>query len=767
MVEQQDWEAMIERAKATVSGVVQGVGFRPFVYQLAQKNGLGGYVANTTAGVDIEVEGEAAQIESFFQDIDIHKPPLARVTQIEKRFLPPLAYRGFVIRKSQADTTRSVLIPPDVCVCEDCLREMNDPLDRRYRYPFINCTNCGPRYTIIDEIPYDRDKTSMAVFPMCEKCQREYDDPADRRYHAQPVACWECGPNVHLHGFSGKDLAGFEAIVAAADLLKAGKILAIKGLGGFHLAADATNGVALARLRSRKCRDEKPLALMSPGIDEISQYAHLTDLESSVLQSPERPIVLVQQRDPHPISNQVAPRTRLFGVMLPYTPLHNLLLQQGFLAVVLTSGNISDEPIVIDNQEAFRRLSGVADCFLIHNRGISVRNDDSVVRVVGDKVRMVRRARGYAPLPIFLKATLRPTLACGSLLANTICLVRTNRAFLSQHIGDLENLETHEAFTKSIEHMKRIFEIDPEVIAHDLHPNYLSTRYAMGQHGVRKIGVQHHHAHIVSCMAECDVSGPVIGLAMDGTGYGTDGTIWGGEILVTDFHGFERIGHFETAPLPGGDAAVHEPWRMAVSYLYQTFGPSVFDLSIPFMKNLDPTGAHLVVDMIEKKINTPQTSSCGRLFDGVAALVGLRNRVSYRAQAAIELEMEIGDGDGDYRTSFREEEGKIIIPQASIVRGVVSDLMTGVDRRTISRKFHNTLVRVFAQACSEVRNRRKLNQVVLSGGVFQNAFLLSKLEKALLELDFEVYTHSLVPTHDGGIGLGQAVVANAVLDRER
>jgi hydrogenase maturation protein HypF len=699
--------------------------------------------------------------------MDTHKPPLARVTRLEKQYLPPLAYQGFIIRKSQPNAVRSVLISPDVCVCEDCLREMNDPFDRRYRYPFINCTNCGPRYTIIDDIPYDRDKTSMAVFPMCEHCQREYDDPADRRYHAQPVACWKCGPNICFYGSSGEALTGFEGLVAAANRLKAGEIVAIKGLGGFHLAVDATKGEAVARLRARKLRDEKPLALMSPGIDEVSHYAHLSDVESTTLQSPERPIVLVQKREFHPISVQVAPRTSLFGVMLPYTPLHDLLLQQGFLAVVLTSANISDEPIVIDNEEAFERLSGVADCFLTHNRGISARNDDSVVRIVNQKTRMVRRARGYAPLPVFLTHTLRPTLGCGSFLANAICLVRANKAFLSQHIGDLEKLETYQAFIETVEHMKRIFEIVPEVIAHDLHPDYPSTRYALRQEDVRKIGVQHHHAHIVSCMAECNVSGPVIGLAMDGTGYGTDGTIWGGEILVADFHGFDRIGHFETVPLPGGDAAVREPWRMAVSYLHQTFGTNLFDLPIPFVKNLDRGRAHLVVDMIEKEINAPRTSSCGRLFDSVAALVGLRDHVSYRAQAAIELEMEIGDGDGNYAIPLREEEGKIIIPQKAIVRGVVSDLVIGVDRQTISRKFHNTLVRGFSQTCVEVRNRRRLNRVVLSGGVFQNAFLLSTLEKALLNLDFEVYTHSLVPTHDGGIALGQAVVANAVLDRGR
>ena len=758
---------MIQRAKATINGIVQGVGFRPFIYHLAQKEGLGGYIANTSTGVDIEVEGEPRKIENFFRDVQARKPPLARITHMEMQYLPPRSYRDFVIRMSKVETCRSALITPDVSVCEDCLQEMNDPGDRRYRYPFINCTNCGPRYTIIEDIPYDREKTSMASFSMCEKCRKEYEEPADRRFHAQPIACWECGPNVLLCERSGKPLEGVEAISTTAHLLKSGKILAIKGLGGFHLAVDATDEKAIERLRERKHREEKPLALMSPSIGEIAQFAYVSVLETELLQFPERPIVLLRKKKGKAIASQVAPRNCCFGVMLPYTPLHSLILQEGFLALVMTSGNISEEPIAIDNGEAFGRLSGVADYFLVHNREIYLRNDDSVVRVVGEKVRMIRRSRGYVPVPIALDRAIRPTLACGPFLANTVCLGKGKNAFLSQHVGDLENLETFEAFERTIDHLKAILEIDPQVIAYDLHPDYFSTRYAANQTGARKVGVQHHHAHIASCMAEHGISGPVIGLAMDGTGYGADGTVWGGEILVADLHCFERAGHFQNVPLPGGDAAIHEPWRMALAYLYGAFGKGLFDLPIEFVKRLDPRKATIILTMIEKNLNSPQTSSCGRLFDGVAALLGLRDRASYRGQAAVELEMEMGEGDGSYSVVIGQEKPRLIIPQAPIIRGVIADLVEGVDRGTISRKFHNTLVRVFADACIRLRGQRKLNRVVLSGGVFQNAFLLGELEKILVDSGFEVYTHSLVPANDGGISLGQAMVANAVLDRQR
>jgi hydrogenase maturation protein HypF len=757
---------MIQRAKASINGIVQGVGFRPFIYQLAREKGLGGYIANTSTGVDIEVEGEPGTIETFFQEIHLRKPPLARIVHIEKQYLPPQRYGDFVIKKSQVQAQRSALVPPDVSVCEDCLREMNDPQDRRYRYPFINCTNCGPRCTIIKDIPYDRDKTSMASFSMCERCRREYEDPLDRRFHAQPNACWDCGPTVHLHECTAGPVDGVDPISETRELLKSGKIVAIKGLGGFHLAVDATHEKAVKRLRERKNREEKPLALMSPTIEEISEYAYIDPLEAQVLRSPERPIVLVRKRKGKAIASQVAPRNCCFGVMLPYTPLHSLILKGGFLALVMTSGNISEGPIAIDNEEAFWRLSGIADYLLVHNRDIYLRNDDSVVRVLSGKVRMIRRSRGFVPVPIALNRTMRPTLACGPFLANTVCLTKGKNAFLSQHVGDLENLETFESFERTIEHLKAVLEIDPHVVAYDLHPDYFSTQYATKQRGSKRIGVQHHHAHIASCMAEHGISGPVIGLAMDGTGYGTDGTIWGGEILLADFPSFERVGHFQNVSLPGGEAAIREPWRMALAYLHHAFGKGLFELPLEFVGRLDPKKATIILTMIEKNLNSPQTSSCARLFDGVSALLGLRDRASYRGQAAVELEMDMGDGEGYYSVEIGQNKEGLIVPHAPIIRGVVSDLIDGVDRETTSRKFHNTLVRVFVDACVMLRNGRKLNRVVLSGGVFQNVFLLDQLERILADMGFEVYAHSLVPTNDGGISLGQAMVANAILDRQ-
>jgi hydrogenase maturation protein HypF len=757
---------MRQRAKATVTGIVQGVGFRPFIYNLAQSRGLGGYIANTSTGVDIEVVGESGEIEGFFQDLRDRPPPLAKIAHIELHYLSPRSYQGFEIRKSKAKSVRTAFISPDVSICEDCLREMNDPQDRRYRYPFINCTNCGPRYTIIQDIPYDRYKTTMSSFAMCKACRKEYEDPMDRRFHAQPVACWDCGPRVMLGDRSGQRVESSDPIGEAIGLLKRGKTLAIKGLGGFHLAVNATDGSAVERLRERKCREEKPLALMSMTLEQISRYAHMTTLETDLLQALERPIVLLRKKKPNSIAPGVAPRNDYLGVMLPYTPIHYLLLQGDFDALVMTSGNISEEPIAIENEEALRRLSDIADFFLLHNRDIYLRNDDSVSRVLGRNVRIVRRSRGYAPSPVFLDRAVRPTLSCGPFLANTVCLAKEKQAFLSQHVGDLDNLETLEAFEKTIDHMKTIFEIDPEVIAYDLHPDYLSTRYAANLEKGTKIGVQHHHAHIVSCMAEHGMAGPVIGVAMDGTGYGEDGTIWGGEILVADCQGFDRVGHFQPVALPGGEAAIREPWRMALVYLYQSFGESLFDLPIEFVERLESNRARTILAMIQKDLNTPKTSSCGRLFDGVASLLGLREKVSYRGQAAVELEMAIREGKGAYRSPIQMEDDRFVIFQAPIVRGVVSDLKDGMDRGEISWRFHNTLAQVFTQVCVKVRDRRKLNRVVLSGGVFQNAFLLDGLEKKLTESGFEVYTHSLVPTNDGGIALGQTVVANAILDAQ-
>jgi hydrogenase maturation protein HypF len=757
---------VITRAKATIKGIVQGVGFRPFVYQLARKKGLGGYVLNTSEGVDIEVEGEQENIESFFEEIQIQKPPLARITSVETQYLPHhYHYDDFMIRPSRIGAQQSVLISPDICICDDCLREMKDPADRRYRYPFINCTNCGPRYTIIKDIPYDRKNTTMASFTMCDRCQQEYDDPLSRRFHAQPNACSDCGPHVSLYDHAGQVLHGIDPVGKTRELLKEGKIVAIKGIGGFHLACDATNGNAVTLLRERKNREEKPLAIMSSSLEKVKQYALVGTIEAATLSSKERPIVLLPKKEGSAIAGQVAPRNRYLGVMLPYTPLHYLILGDDLLALVMTSGNLSEEPIAIDNDEAFRRLSGIADCFLVHDREIYMRNDDSVVRVVGEKVRMIRRSRGYVPVPIFLPFHAKPTLACGPYLSNTICIAEGEHAFLSQHVGDLENLEATDSFELTVEHLKDILEIEPGLIACDLHPDYYSTQYALRQEGIPQVSVQHHHAHIASCMAENGINKTVIGLALDGTGYGSDGTLWGGEILIADFEGFERAGHFQYVPLPGGEAAIREPWRMALSLLYQAFGKDLFDLPLEFVQRLDRLKAGNILTMIERKINCPLTSSCGRLFDGIAALVGVRDRVSYKGQAAIELEMEMGEGEGLYPVTV-PERGECIIPQNPIIHGVISDLRQGVDRGTVIRKFHNTLVEIFTDVCLKLQQKYSLNRVCLSGGVFQNIYLLENLEKALIALDFEVYTHSIVPPNDGGVALGQVIVANAILKRE-
>jgi len=756
---------MITRAKATIRGIVQGVGFRPFVYQLAKKNGLGGYVVNTSEGVDIEVEGELQKVEAFFGQIQADSPPLARITSVETHYLPHCHYQDFVIRPSRIEAQQSVLISPDICICEDCLKEMNDPGDHRYRYPFINCTNCGPRYTIIRDIPYDRENTTMASFTMCERCQREYDDPMNRRFHAQLNACFDCGPHLSLYDHAGQVLHGIDPVGKTRELLKEGKIGAIKGIGGFHLACDATNGNAVTLLRERKNREEKPLAIMSSSLEKVKQYALVGTIEAATLSSKERPIVLLPKKEGDAIAGQVAPRNRYLGVMLPYTPLHYLILGDDFLALIMTSGNLSEEPIAINNDEAFRRLSGIADYFLVHNRDIYMRNDDSVTREMGGKMRMIRRSRGCVPVPIPLPFDVRPTLACGPYLSNTICIAQGEHAFLSQHVGDLENLEAADSFDLTVEHLRDILEIEPELMACDLHPDYYSTQYALRQKNIPRIDVQHHHAHIAGCMAENGIGGAVIGIALDGTGYGPDGTLWGGEILIADYRHFERIGHFQHVPLPGGEAAIREPWRVALSLLYQTFGRDLFDLPIEFVKRLDRLKAGNILTMIERKINCPLTSSCGRLFDGIAALVGVRDRVSYKGQAAIELEMEMGEGEGLYPVTV-PERGECIIPQNPIIHGVVSDLRQGVDRGTIIRKFHNTLVTVFADVCLKLRKERGLNRVCLSGGVFQNVFLLENLEKALSALGFEVYTHSMVPPNDGGIALGQVIVANAVLKRE-
>ena len=746
-----------------VKGIVQGVGFRPYIYQLAGRYSLHGHVANTASGVDIHVEGPPTAIEAFLASIPAEAPPLAQITEVSASPADPEQAASFTIVASREDSGKSALISPDVAICNDCLAEMRNPRDRRFGYPFINCTNCGPRYTIIDDIPYDRPQTAMRDFRMCRQCQAEYDDPANRRFHAQPNACPVCGPHVQLLDRRGRPLATADPIREVVARLQQGRIVAVKGLGGFHLAVDAANEAAVQRLRRRKHRKEKPFALMARDIATIRRFAHLDAEEITVLSSPQRPILLLQKRTQHAIAPAVAPHNRYFGVMLPYAPLHYLILESDFTALVMTSANLSEEPIVIDNQEAVERMGGIADGFLVHNRDIRLRCDDSIVRKTAGATRFIRRARGFVPTPVFLHSPLRPVLACGAELKNTVCLTKEDRAFVSQHIGDLENLATYDAFLDTITHLEKILDVQPQAVACDMHPDYLSTRYAQAQQELPVVPVQHHHAHIVSGMAENHLDGQVIGLAFDGTGYGTDGTIWGGEVLLVEKACFERVAFLEPLPMPGGAAAIKAPWRMAVSYLIQAFGPGFRDLDIEFTTAIDPHQAAIVSAMIAKGLNAPLTSSMGRLFDGIAALIGLRHSVAFEGQAAMELEMAAGPPSaGRYDVDWRPSD-HIKIPIAPIVQGVVADLQQGADAALISRKFHTTLVHLFTDLCLYLRRETAVDQAVLSGGSFQNAILTDELTRSLISAGFSVYAHRLVPPNDGGIALGQAVAADAML----
>ena len=750
-------EVIAKRLK--INGIVQGVGFRPYIYQLAASHDLKGEVANTSSGVTILLEGTADRIAAFQDDLPRKSPPLAQITHITEHSEPVRGFKTFEIAPSKGDASRATLISPDVAVCRDCLHELFDPDDRRYGYPFINCTNCGPRYTIIDDVPYDRPKTSMRHFAMCRQCQAEYDAPLDRRFHAQPNACTDCGPHVALLDAHRETIQTSDPIKQAAAFLKQGYILAIKGLGGYHLAVDATNNQAVARLRRRKHREEKPLAVMSYDLDQIKRYAQVGSEEEALVTSIQRPIVLMPKKRSHPLAKEVSPRNRYFGVMLPYTPLHYLLLGYGFTALVMTSGNLSEEPIAIDNDDAFERLANIADYFLIHNRDIYLRSDDSIVRHVSDATRFIRRSRGYVPVPIFLRKPVKSVLACGAELKNTICLTKGENAFVSQHVGDLENLATYEFFRLTIDHLKRIMDIEPEVIGYDLHPDYLSTRYAVEQQAIPRIGVQHHHAHIVACMAENQIDGPVIGLSFDGTGYGTDGKIWGGEVLVSELDRFERVAHLAYVPMPGSASAIREPWRMAVSYLFKTFGEDLWSLDLALLQRIESSKIRIITEMIQKNINCPQTSSLGRLFDGVAALIGLRDTVAFEGQAAMELEMLVTElTQTPYAYHWSGGEVRQVDPGV-IVKGVVEDIGNQVPGPVISARFHATLVKLWVDICQDVKRTHGLKRVALSGGVFQNATLLTGLIHALEQKGFQVYTHKRVPANDGGISLGQAIVA--------
>jgi hydrogenase maturation protein HypF len=762
-----------------VRGVVQGVGFRPFVYRLAQEHGLTGWVLNHSGGVEIEVEGPPQALDAFLQDLTAQAPPLARIVGVEARDAPASGYSSFEIRHSVAEEGRYQLISPDIATCADCLRELLDPADRRYRYPFTNCTNCGPRFTIIRDIPYDRPLTTMQPFAMCPDCQREYDEPLDRRFHAQPNACPVCGPHVWVEtpGAPGRHLAERdEAVRLAGQMLARGKVLGIKGLGGFHLACDATNRAAVQGLRARKGRPAKPLAVMMATVDDIRRHCHVSDEEQALLASQQCPIVLLRWREDSSVVPEVAPANRYLGVMLPYTPLHHILLRDMDRPLVMTSGNLSEEPIAQSNDEAQRRLGHLADAFLMHNRDIYARYDDSVVYQVqvptnnpespsSHAVYPIRRSRGYAPFPVRLPFKARQVLAVGAELKNTFCLTRDEFAFVSQHIGDMENLETLEHFEASIDLFQKLFRVEPELIAHDLHPDYFATKYARSRtpQPERLAPIQHHHAHIASCLADNGWSpddGRVIGVAWDGTGYGLDGHIWGGEFFVGDYRGFRRAAQLEYLPMPGGDAAVRNPWRLALSYVYTLTG------QVPTLQGIDAREAQTIRQQVDRRLNTPLTSAVGRLFDAATALIGVRSRVTYEAQAAVELEMLAtqwqprNDGPQFYPFDLEQVDGRTVIRLRRLLEAIQADLATGRDGREIGWRFHETMAEMLVLVCQQIGEETGLRTVVLSGGCFQNRLLLTLAMPRLEEAGFRVLLHHQVPCNDGGISLGQAVLAH-------
>jgi hydrogenase maturation protein HypF len=747
------------RTAIRVEGIVQGVGFRPFVYTLATGLGLAGHVGNDVDGVFVEVEGAPAAVSEFLILLERDAPPLARIERITTAPMTPSGSQSFAIAASGPAGPRRTLVSADTATCADCLAELADPADRRFAYPFINCTNCGPRFTIVRDVPYDRPLTTMAEFAMCGQCAAEYHDPADRRFHAQPTCCPACGPRLALTNPAGTPLPG-DPLIRAVRLLNDGQILAVKGLGGYHLAADAGNQTATAALRARKHREDKPFAVLAADLTAASTLADIDQAAAELLTGPSRPIVLLPRRPHADVAAATAPGNRQLGIMLPYTPLHHLLAGAVGRPIVLTSGNVSDEPIAYDDADALARLGGIADAFLTHDRAIHVRTDDSVARVFRGRPMLIRRSRGYVPEPVTVDHEFpRQVLACGAELKNTFCLAKERHAFISHHIGDLENAETLRSFTEGIEHFRRLFDLDPQVVAHDLHPEYLSTKYALDLDGVELQGVQHHHAHIASCLADNRADGPVIGVAFDGTGYGTDGTIWGGEFLVADLAGFERGGHLAPVPMPGGAAAIRQPWRMAAAYLDAAFSGAPPERLGVVQRNSAHWAA--VVAMATRGINSPVTSSAGRLFDAVAALLDVRDAINYEGQAAVELE-QLADPDeaGWYRARI-ENHVPFGINGLDLVRAAAEDIAAGTARELVAARFHHGVAALVEAGCLLLRERHGLGTVALSGGVFQNLLLLREAVSRLEARGFRVLVHSRVPCNDGGISLGQAVVAGA------
>jgi hydrogenase maturation protein HypF len=776
----------------SVKGIVQGVGFRPFVYGLATRLNLHGWVCNTTGGVEIFIQGQEASVDSFIKSLAAEAPPLAKIDDIAVfDELYNDEYSTFDIRPSSNVDGAYQPISADIAICPDCERELFNPRDRRYLYPFINCTYCGPRFTIIQNIPYDRANTTMGDFSMCDRCRAEYTDPSNRRFHAQPIACPECGPFVELREthsqFPTSDprVSSIEirtsAILKARRLLREGYIVAIKGLGGFHLACDASNPYTVAELRDRKGRIDKPFAVMAASITAITSVCEIHKEEQILLASREKPIVLLVKKkqtdfQAHKVSELVTPNLDTLGVMLPYTPLHHLLLNQTdpVLArepvpsiLVMTSSNFSEEPIATANKDALQRLSPLADAFLLHNRDIHIRCDDSVVKLDHHNVIHLRRSRGYAPYPVELSFEVKPVLAVGSELKNTFCLTRDHYAFLSHHIGDMGNVETQESFEQGIQHLSHIFRVQPEIIAHDLHPNYFTTQYARRlMPDIQHVEVQHHHAHIVSCMVDNGLGNrQLIGLAFDGTGYGTDGAVWGGEMLLASYADFERFANLEYLPLPGGDSSTRAPWRIAAGYAH-VLGITVDDL--PFLQNVDKQALRIVKQQTDKELNSPSTSSMGRLFDAVASLIGVRNKVTYEAQAAIEMEVlsrTFISAAKPYPYAIHETEDGTIIRLKELLSAITRDVRANESIGMIGARFHRTVAEFTIDICKRARASTGLNEVALSGGVWQNQLLLDLVRDGLGQTGFSVYSHKQVPTNDGGLALGQAVIANHIIAR--
>lgn len=746
------------RVKVNIQGVVQGVGFRPFVYRLANELGLTGWVVNSAQGVWIEAEGAEGPLRYFLKRLESDKPPHAFIQTLSTEFLPANGYTTFEIRHSDSEGEKTALILPDLATCPDCLRELFDPNDRRYLYPFTNCTHCGPRFSIIEALPYDRPNTTMKHFDMCPDCRAEYENPADRRFHAQPNACPECGPRLELWDKSGNVLAEKQAaLLMTVNAIREGQVVAIKGLGGFHLVVDARNENAVRMLRERKHRPSKPLALMYPTLAHIQFDCEVSELEEKLLTASEAPIVLLRNKESGQIAPSVAPRNHYLGVMLPYTPLHHILMRELNFPIVATSGNLSDEPICIDEHEALDRLSKVAEVFLVHNRPIHRHVDDSIVRVMSGRKQIVRRARGYAPLPILLEKSLPVILGVGAHLKNTVAVSSRNQVFISQHIGDLETAESFNAFQQVIRDFQTLYALQPQAVACDMHPDYLSTQFARTIN-LPVISVQHHYAHVLGCMTEHGLTGTALGISWDGTGYGMDGTVWGGEFLRITEKAFERVAYLRLFGLPGGDKAVKEPRRSALGLLYEMYGDALFDREdLAPVKAFTPQESGILRSMLAKGINTPRASSAGRLFDAVAAILGVCQHVSFEGEAAVELEFAAAKAQTGESYEFSITGS--VLDWRPMIEDILADIQRQEPIEVISARFHNTLVEMMINITQQIGE----TTVVLSGGCFQNKYLSERAVQRLQEANFHPYWHHRIPPNDGGIALGQIIAASKEL----